>query len=269
MLEEKLRRFGLTANESRAYIALLRFGRQSARDLAPRAQVSQGRVYQVLEDMCRKGLATEVHGATRSFIAVEPRVALGDVVDERRAQLEETEALVEDLRESLDALGAPRVPDLPAIEVLGRPEQATRHFQQLQHDAEQEILVFSKPPYIHGDSNPAELEALARGVRCACIYEGRLIEGPEIARRAREFLDAGEEARLIDELPMKLAVFDRRRALLPMKSHDPAIDYTVVIVHDEGLAVTLAAAFDHYFELGSELHEESYTQLGDGGVRAQ
>lgn len=267
-MRQKLHEFGLTDNEARAYIALLRFGRQSPADLATRAEVSRGRVYQVLNEMCRKGFATEIQGPKRSFIAVDPTIALADILDERRTELQHTESLFDDLLESLRAIGAPRVPDLPAIEVLGRPDQVSNHFQQLQRDAQKEILVFNKPPYIKIDGNAAELEALARGVRCASVYERGSIQGPSMEKQVQEFVDAGEEVRFVDVLPMKLAVFDRRRALLPMKSDDPAVDHATVVVHDAGLAMTLAAAFDYYFDIEAVPRQECEKRLGGSANHA-
>lgn len=246
---EGLKLYGLTDNECRAYLALLRFGQQTPAELAPRAAVSRGRVYQVLGEMCRKGFATELPGNTRSFAPVDPQIALGAIVEDRRMKVAETEALLGSLCEELLALEPASLSRLPAIDVLARPEQISQRFEQLQTEAHEEILLFSKAPRVVGAPNAGELEALRRGVRVASVYERAEFGEAASIHELEGFVRAGEEARVIDWLPMKLAIFDRRRALMPLAStHDPALPFTPAVVHDAGLAVTLASAFDHYWE---------------------
>lgn len=254
MREDDLRLFGLTENEVRAYIALARFGRQTPGELAPRAGVSRGRVYQVLGELCRKGFATEIQGKQRSFAPVDPSVALEATVRELREETEKREALLAPMCSWLEALGSSWEGKLPAIEVLGRPDQIAQRFQRLQLEAEREILVFNKAPYIGPGHNPGELKALGRGVRYAALYERAALADPAYLQDVARFTEAGEQARVVDEVPMKMAVFDRSRALMPLAStHDPALPFTPVVVHDAGLALTLSYAFDHLWERAAEI----------------
>ncbi len=269
MLTDTLRVFGLTDNEARAYVALLRFGQQTPATTAPRARLSRGRVYQVLGELCRKGFAREIPGRVRSFAPVEPRVALGGILQERQARVEETAGLLDTLSAALESVGAPTPSPLPAIEVLRRPEHIALRFQQLQQEAEWEILVFVKAPRVGGASNPAEREALRRGVRMAGIYERALLSDPEYVAELRGFAEEGEEARAVDVLPMKLAVFDRRQALMPVAStHDPALPFTPVIVHDPGLAAVLGAAFDHIWGTAQTIRWKEIERVGSAQRKA-
>lgn len=273
-MDDLLAPFGLTSNESRAYEALVRFGRQTPAEIAPRAAVSRGRVYQVLDEMARKGLVTEVGGSPRTFVAVEPRVALTARLEERRAELAETTQLLEVACSELEGLASAREPaEFPALEVLGKPEQIAVHFQKLQTEATQEILVFSKPPYVAGpeEENPGEMEALRRGVRYAALYERSICNGSTSIQHLNRYREAGEQARMVDELPMKLAIFDRRRALMPLAStEDPAQSFTSVIVHDDGLVKALAFAFDHLWGHANEIPRFALPQdLSPADARAK
>lgn len=250
-LEESLRAVGLTSNEARAYLALLRLGSVSPSQLVPKANVSRGRVYQILAELERKGFVVEVPGPTRAYRPVDPVVALGAVLEAETSRARGLERLVGAVTPKLEELRgdqADRRSLFPAVEVLARPEQFARRFRQLEEDATEEILLFTKAPLLlHG--NFEELQSLRRGVRCASIYEKEIVEDPSFREGLEVWMESGEEARVVDHLPTKMAVFDRKLALLPLASvEDPAAPHTLVVVHDAGLAQTLAVAFDHLWQ---------------------
>ena len=201
--------------------------------------------------MAAKGLVTEVSGNPRSFTAVDPRVALAALVDERRGALDDIEGLIPVVATLLESIGTRRGADpAPAIEVLTRPEQISLHYQKELAEAQQEILSLSKGrPYQRPERpNEGELNALGRGVPYRVIYD-RAVLGPPPLHDMGPYIEAGEEARVLSGIPMRLRIFDRRRALMHLaRSHDPAQWFTAVVVHDEGLAATLAMAFDFLWE---------------------
>lgn len=246
-----LRAFGLTENEARTYLALLRLGRQTPGQLAPRAGVSRGRIYQVLGELERKGFAVETADRKRTYRAVEPPSALAAILESEQARTRQlsdlaaefTPRLVE-LQRAVEDAGRGH----PAVEVLARPDQIGPRFRQLEDQAKTEVLLFTKGPVVMQDNFEA-LAGMARGVRHATIYERHLLDDPLTCRLTLQDMAAGEQVRAIDQLPMKMAVFDRELALLPLASvEDPQAPFTLVVVHDTGLADTLAHAFDHLWE---------------------
>ena len=69
-----------------------------------------------------------------------------------------------------------------------------------------------------------------------------------------EFIRAGEQARVVDELPLKLAIIDRRIAMFSLK--DPVAGsegLTILVVEHPALAALLEIAFDAVWEAGEEL----------------
>ena len=57
---------------------------------------------------------------------------------------------------------------------------------------------------------------LARGVRARGVYERAALLDPAKLAEVQEMIAAGETAVMVPELPFKLTVVDRRRALLPL-----------------------------------------------------
>jgi sugar-specific transcriptional regulator TrmB len=244
--------FGLTSNETRVYLALLRRGPLTPSDLAPDASVTRGRIYQVMSELERKGFVTEVPGPKRTYQATDPAVALEGAIEEQRSVVREQERLREEVLPALLGLRADRALAHPSVEVLRRAEQITQRFQQLQREVREEILVFTKAPLL-STTNPAGLESLERGVRNATIYESAILAEGRVADAIHTLVEAGEEARVLDRLPTKMAVCDRRVALLALPGGDRSSSSVPVIVHDAGLAETLAAAFDSFWSRAEPL----------------
>jgi hypothetical protein len=116
--------------------------------------------------------------------------------------------------------------------------------------AEQEVLIFDKPPYIGALDNPDELDALARGVRWRAVYVTESLQAPGQLASITRFRDAGEQARLSPLVPTKLAIADRRLALLPLTIDRPAAEETAILVHPSSMLSMLTMHFDSVWEPG-------------------
>jgi hypothetical protein len=69
----------------------------------------------------------------------------------------------------------------------------------------------------------------------------------------RRFVAAGEQAKVVDELPLKLVLFDERVALFTME--DPVAGtrgLTIMIVEHPALARLLKVAFERIWESGED-----------------
>ena len=85
------------------------------------------------------------------------------------------------------------------------------------------------------------------------VYERAVYEDAAVVDAVRSFVAAGEQARVVDELPLKLVVIDERVSLFTME--DPvsgANDLTIMIVEHQGLARLLKLAFEYAWEQGED-----------------
>ena len=106
---------------------------------------------------------------------------------------------------------------------------------KLEKESLREILVFAKPPYSfqHKD-NITEIEVLKKGIKIKTIYENNkmILEKDFLLDM---YISAGEEARVVEELPIKLAIFDEKTVLLALKdpiTHRPSLT-TMLIEHSD------------------------------------
>jgi DNA-binding CsgD family transcriptional regulator len=92
-----------------------------------------------------------------------------------------------------------------------------------------------------------ERDALRRGVHYQVLYDQVEVDDPARWPDLRASLDAGEEARVYDGLPLKLVLFDDWAATTPMV--DPSGNYAgLVVVHKSPLLDALSALFEAYWD---------------------
>lgn len=273
MLHHALGEFGLSGYHTRVLLALLTGGAATASQLAWTAEVPRTAVYPVLHALNAMRLV-EPAGGTSKLWSAPPR----DELLERlriagEEQLREQAARKELARQRMfDAL-----PEPPAAESSGPIEidrmgaASAGLYARCLGTASREVLVFNKGPYFEGvgDPNPAVLEMLERGVPTRALYQHVDLDGPQgngLRRETDAYVAAGVEARVVVELPLKLALFDGAVALLPLEDEQQPLGQDAPHLHIEhaGFAAFARAAFEHHWALG-----EPYGPLAGGGIHVR
>jgi len=141
---------GLTGYEASAYVALTRRDRATGAEVARLAGLPRQRIYDVLDGLVARGIATVEPGRPARYAAVAPEAAVAALVAARRAEVERLEheaALAVALLTPAYHDGRSTSDPLNYIEVLREPGAIAKRFGELQAAAAREILVFTKPPY--------------------------------------------------------------------------------------------------------------------------
>jgi hypothetical protein len=110
---------------------------------------------------------------------------------------------------------------------------------------EHEILVFTKPPYAIPPAENVEGLRLLENKIARSVYERTIFDRSEHVEAVRRFIANGEQARVVDRLPIKLAILDERVAVFQMQ--DPIAGsegLTIMIVEHPSLAELLKIAFE-------------------------
>jgi DNA-binding CsgD family transcriptional regulator len=92
------------------------------------------------------------------------------------------------------------------------------------------------------DSAQPPLTAFSGRVRCRSIYAASAMDDPVARRVIKTCADAGEEARLLPEVPMKMKLADRTTAMLPLTPTGMA---GALVIR----APVIISALRNYFEL--------------------
>jgi hypothetical protein len=88
------------------------------------------------------------------------------------------------------------------------------------------------------------------------MYEFSLFDDTAATEGVRRFIEAGEEARFVPELPLKLVIIDETIVMFGMQ--DPVAgrsDLTIVVVEHPSLARVLQMAFNAYWAQGLTFEE--------------
>jgi len=252
-LERQLEDLGLSPYESRLVLALLELGSANTIQLARLSGVPRTSTYRVLEELQTKALVNRVEqpgpAVWRSPGADEVMDRLETIQEARLSEFRERAGRVRSvLGERLS--GRPG-PELPYLHFVHDFAQAARIHNELMRTAENELLMFTRGPYARppDTANPVVLEMMARGVEARVLYDASELESPEgqaYVPSLEPYHRAGVQGRVAESLPMKLAVFDRQKALLTVA--DPLLPQggfsTTLHVDHAGFAEVLTGAFE-------------------------
>jgi DNA-binding NarL/FixJ family response regulator len=187
------------------------------------------------------GLVTRTSDIPPRLIPARPEAAIGVLVARRRLELDHVEAEARQLAQEMQVREQHRPDNLVEV-VVGREAIAAR-FDQLMGGASAELLVLDRPPYAAGaESSDRTVRALLReGVAVRGIYSPDSLAVPGAIDAAYSAAHAGECSRTHPQVPMKLAIFDRRAALLPL-SMNRLVD-SALVVHESSLLEALVQMF--------------------------
>ncbi|WP_232050128.1 LuxR family transcriptional regulator [Actinoplanes sp. OR16] len=213
-------------------------------EVASAVGVSPSEAERALRHLADSALASPIGGAPPRWTAVPPRPSLGAVLARRRAELARVEAAVEQLSAAYEAVSGPRATDL--VEVLRSEDEVPARYRQLLMGSSSEVLHLAKPPYVTGASASAEPVGVAPGVQMRSVYETDGFTDAVSLATALRGTGQGGELRLTSQIPVKLVIFDRAAALLPIWGDRPSSGS--LVVHSPALVTALVALFESVWE---------------------
>ena len=253
-LVAQLTRLGLTSYEAKAYLTLIRRDSFTAAQVARQSGLPRQRIYDVLGSLVQKGLAAARPGTVVKYAATPPALAMELLLAAHREQLDQMELdarqMVTDLNPAFEA-GQEHTDPLEYIEVLRDRRAINERFAELQANVKNEILVFTKPPYATPPQENVEGLKVISTHEARSMYEFSVFDDPAVMSGVRRFVEAGEQARFVPSLPLKLVIIDETIVMFGME--DPVAgssDLTIVVVEHKSPAKDLKTAFDAIWAFG-------------------
>ncbi len=250
----QLVKLGLTSYEAKAYLTLILRDSFTAAQVARQSGLPRQRIYDVLGSLVQKGLAAARPGTVVKYAATPPELAIDQLLTAHREQLEQMErdarSMANSLKPAFEA-GQEHTDPLEYIEVLRDRRAINERFAELQAGVKKEILVFTKPPYATPPQENVEGLEVIQTHAARSLYEYSIFDDPAVARGVQRFVEAGEDARFVPSLPLKLVIIDETIVMFGME--DPVAgssELTIVVVEHQSLARVLKTAFDAIWETG-------------------
>lgn len=277
VIEKRFRELGLSSYETKSYLSLLEKDTLSVTEVANLAKIPRTNAYEALGKLLTKGFCVSRPGKIMKFTAVDPALLekkavdvldqtfesrLNKLYEEQDAIFSEKKAAREGVANLIDQLiplfkssranGDP----LNYIEIIKEPYQIHKRFTELTGEARHEILIFTKPPFtgpkeVLEEQAEKQAEPLCQGITIKSIYEipGENDDLKWWYNSIHLAAKRGEKARVIRELPMKMAVFDEKTVMIPLK--DPLTtdtSFTAQVVQHASLAKGLKILFETMWE---------------------
>lgn len=256
----------LAAQEEQVYRLLVRLSSARPAEIADLASIPPAEVTAVLAALRGKGLATEVIGSAGrepAFRPLPPDVALGDALLRRQSALDSARQAVASLSEEYRAQTRRHHADHLVEVIVGRAALRER-LRDMQNAAQEEILWFCKadPLAMAGTENTEEPAALARGVRYRAVYERALLAAPGELASIADSVRAGEEARTLPMLPVRLAITDRATAICPLVPDDDRgiVEPTAALIRRSELLDALLSLFESHWDRATPIQADA--QIG-------
>jgi sugar-specific transcriptional regulator TrmB len=262
---ELLRALGLSTYEAEVYRALLKVDKAKVQDLARVVAVPRPQIYVALGALLEKGLCREIRGKVTFYAAVAPTTAFRSVLRQEEELLKAKAEGVRVLDEEHHRLEPESVP--PNFVQVLRGRQIRHTIDELTAATAQELLISLKyvqaqtPKSVAG-AVKAETAMLKRGIHVRCLYEQAALQHVEVRQALRQLTEKGEEARVIESVPMDLMVFDQRAALFSLAEERGGV--TVFVFAHPSLVESMRLSFDNLWQQGRDVRESLADEIEAG-----
>ncbi|MEK6960232.1 MAG: helix-turn-helix domain-containing protein [Nanoarchaeota archaeon] len=103
-IQNTLRQLGLTDGETEVYLALLSLGSTTTGKIMKTARISNSKVYEVLDKLINKGLASYTIQNNKRHYAATPATRLIDYLDERKQEISDNQEALRNLIPRLETI---------------------------------------------------------------------------------------------------------------------------------------------------------------------
>ncbi|GGY46769.1 response regulator transcription factor [Streptomyces omiyaensis] len=242
-LGEALRLLGLGETAARLYRALLERAPAPLAAVGAAAGLDGSALAEAYGELVDAGLASPA--AEGGAVAPVPPAAGLEVLGRHRAaELDESRITVGGAFEAFRRRRLAAYDDDLVEVVTG--EAIGPRMRQAWASARQQIRQMDSPPYFPIPASTEDaLATLARGVTQRVIYSRASLEQPgHLEESIEPVIAAGEQARVLPSVPVKLVLIDDAYALVSLSIREADVHHTMLVVQPCGLLSALVALFE-------------------------
>ncbi|MFH8618816.1 LuxR family transcriptional regulator [Streptomyces sp. NPDC017979] len=243
-LGDALRVLGLDGAAARVYLALLDVAPAPLGAVAAATGLDGAELDAAYGALVDAGLASAAKDGGDVVAPVPPAAGLEILARHRAAEVEESRIAVGGAFDSFRRQRLAAYND-DLVEVVTGDAIGPR-MRQAWASAREQIRQFESPPYFPlSSATDDSLATLARGVRQRVVYSRDSLEHPGHLRDVIEpCVQAGEQARTLPSVPVKLVIIDEAYALVSLSIEQADVHNTMLVVQPCGLLSALVALFE-------------------------
>ena len=237
-----LRSLGIGEDEERAYRMLLVRRSATAEEAAAVLEISVADADTLLQSAEAKGLASHSPERPRRYLPTPPELAVDFLIQQQSAVIAKARSAVP-FFQSLTAETPTQSNELELVEVITNRVALGRMLEQQQREMQSEVFAFQRAPELYPDGHQ---KVVPKHLRIRSISDSSYISLPGRLALLQRLVELGEEARFAHSLPMKMIVWDRRIALIPLSVDNQ--EGPALLVRGSSLLDALCALFDLMWE---------------------
>jgi sugar-specific transcriptional regulator TrmB/DNA-binding CsgD family transcriptional regulator len=256
---DHLKVLGLSDDEIKVYQHLLRTGPSSITELDEAVPDRAVSIDSTLGGLVQAGLARRSGSDHSRFLPVPPDAGLEAMTLRRESELKQARIEVlnayDEFRRTVHNESTTHL-----IEVVTGSAIIER-IHQIKGGAQREILAIDSPPYYIGGPNQEEIEHLKRGVSYRVVYSPESVEVPGyLTENILPCVEAGEQARVLPDVPAKLTIIDGSIAFVSMSVRDTDVNRSLLIIRPSSLLTALIGMFELCWRNALPLHASVGTE---------
>ncbi|MFB7185283.1 LuxR family transcriptional regulator [Streptomyces sp. NPDC056178] len=253
-LGEALRLLGIGQAAVQVYLALLELAPAPLSAIGTVTGLGGAELATAYDALVDAGLASAAEEGGDVVAPVPPAAGLEILARHRAAEVEESRITVGGAFESFRRQRLAAYND-NLVEVVTGDAIGPR-IRHAWASAREQIRQFESPPYFPlSEATDDALATLARGVTQRVVYSRESLEQPGHLKEVIEpCIKAGEQARVVPSVPVKLVIIDEAYALVSLSIKEADVHNTMLVVQPCGLLSALVALFEQSWQSALPFH---------------
>ena len=169
MNTQPLRKLGLSDNEIKIYLNLLKTGTSTAYEISQKTGIYRVHVYDKLEQLMGKGLVTHVYRGAKKYFQATPPEKIKQYVEDRKKDIEQQESDIDQLMPELEAMAKLPKEDT-AVEVF-KGIEGLKYFLKDIIKTKKEVLITGIDDIKYHEALPVFMTQYFRDLRNNKIVE--------------------------------------------------------------------------------------------------
>jgi len=243
-----LRKIGLTENEIKIYLNLLKSGSSTAYEIGKNTDIYRVHIYDKLEQLMNKGLVTHIYkGAKKYFQATSPS-KIKQYLEEQKRNLEEQEQEVDKILPELEAMT--KIPREDTFVEVFKGKEGLKYFLKDIIKTRQEVMVTGINDQNYQEAIPVFMKQYFRDLRSEKIKERIITRKKQGIFQFDKKLAPTTEYRFLEEKqfnPTNTFVYGNKVVIVTWDT-----PVTAVMIKNKAIAETYRNHFEHLWKIASE-----------------
>jgi len=164
-----LRKIGLTENEIKIYLHLLKSGSSTAYEIGKQTGIYRVHVYDKLEQLMDKGLVTHVYRGAKKYFQAAPPSKIKQYLEDKKRELEIDEQAVEAILPELEAMT--KIPKEDTFVEVFKGNEGLKYFLKDIIKTKKEVIITGIDDQKYQDALPIFMKQYFRDLRNNNIKE--------------------------------------------------------------------------------------------------